>query len=289
MTMSTWRRTTPISLALDSESTSGRIDVRVSRIRKLLLAGAAIASLAGVAGCGGSARADTIATPPQSLGTAVDFVVPPAIANLPLTKPDGTTTTLAAYRGTPVMIADYLTLCTDICPMITADARALAKALGTDGYAARTQVLEITVDPVRDTVRRMKAYQKLFGGELPNWTLLRASPADTKKLWKFFGVQYGREKEASPPDIDWLTHKPLTYDVAHSDDLIFLNAQGHERFVVNADPDARGVDTPATLVKHLSAQGKQALHHPNPVESWTVSQGLDVFSWLTNHRFATPA
>jgi protein SCO1/2 len=119
--------------------------------------------------------------------------------------------------------------------------------------------------------------------------VLRASPSDTTKLWKYFGVEYDREKEQSPPDVDWLTNKPLTYDIAHSDDLIFLDAKGHERFVVNADPDARGVNTPAKLVKYLSAQGKRALHHPNPVVSWTVSQGLEVFSWLTNHRLATPS
>jgi cytochrome oxidase Cu insertion factor (SCO1/SenC/PrrC family) len=249
-----------------------RTDVAIRRGQRLLLAANA-----------------AIPLPPASLGVPVDFVVPPAIANIPLTKPDGTTTNLAAYRGKPVMIADYLTLCSDICPMITADARALARALGADGYAQQAIVLEITVDPVRDTVPRMKAYEKLFGGVLPNWTVLRASPADTAKLWKYFGVQYNREKEASPPDIDWLTHKPLTYDIAHSDDLIFIDANGHERFVVNADPDARGLDTPAKLVKHLSPQGKHALRSPNPVASWTVSQGLEVFSWLTNHRFATPS
>lgn len=262
--------------------------MQVRRRQSTLLAAAAITGLAALAGCGGSAKAATIPAPPASLGQQIDVAVPASIANIPLTKPDGSTTTLAAYRGQPVMIADYLTLCSDICPMITADARALASALDTDGYAQKAAVLEITVDPVRDTVHRMKAYQQLFGGALPNWTLLRASVANTRKLWNYFGIQYDRTKEASPPDIDWLTHKPLTYDIAHEDALIFLDGQGHERFGVNAEPDARGLDTPAKLVKYLSAQGKQALNHPNPVTSWTVSQGLEVFSWLTNHRLASP-
>lgn len=236
-----------------------------------------------LAGCGGDASASSVPAPPQSLGTVVDFPVPAAIANIPLTKPDGSTTTLAAYRGKPVMIADYLTLCTDICPMITADARALAAALNRDGYGEKVAVLEITVDPRRDTPARMRAYQKLYGGPLPDWTLLRAPAADIARIWKYFGVEYQRVKEPDPPDIDWWTHTPLTYDVAHSDDLIFLGADGHERFVVNADPDARGVNTPAQLVRHLSVEGKRALRHPNPVTTWTVSQGLGVFSWLIDH------
>jgi protein SCO1/2 len=173
--------------------------------------------------------------------------------------------------------------------MITADTRALAKAVQADGYGDKVALLEITVDPKRDTAARMRAYQKLFGGPLGDWELLRASPADTARLWKYLGVEYAREKEATPPDIDWWTHKPLTYDVGHADDLIFLDARGRERFVVSAAPNTRGLNTPANLVKHLSPEGKQLLAHPNPVTTWTVSQGLSVFSWLTGHRFHAPS
>jgi protein SCO1/2 len=258
--------------------------VQLPRSTRLAAAGLLAVLAAALSGCGGSAGAATIPVPSQSLGERVSFQVPSQIAHIPLTKPDGTTTTLAAFRGKAVMIADYMTLCTDICPMITADTRALAQAVQADGYGDKIELLEITVDPVRDTLPRLRAYQKLFGGPLPDWSLLRASPADSKRLWKYLGVEYGRTKEANPPDLDWWTHKPLTYDIAHSDDLIFFGPTGNERFVVNADPNARGVDTPAELVKFLSAQGRRALRHPNPIATWTVSQGLEVFSWLTNHR-----
>jgi protein SCO1/2 len=263
--------------------------VPVRRIRRFLTA-IGLAGLGAVgSACGGSASATGIPAPPQSLGTVVDFPVPPSIANIPLTKADGSRTTLAAYRGKAVMIADSLTLCYDVCPMTTADARALANALAAAGNANNVAVLEISVDPRRDTPARMRAYQDLYGGPLPNWTLLRASPANTARLWKYFGVEYSREPEGNPPDIDWWTHKPLTYDVGHADDLIFLDARGRERFVVSAAPNTRGLNTPANLVKHLSPEGKQLLAHPNPVTTWTVSQGLSVFSWLTGHRFHAPS
>jgi protein SCO1/2 len=228
--------------------------------------------------------------PSQNLGAVVDFPIPSAIASLPLTKPDGSTTTLAAYRGKPVMIADFLSECTDICPMISANTAALGRALATDGYSGKVALLEISVDPQRDTPARLRAYRKLYGGgPLADWTLLRASAANTAKLWKFLGVEYKRVKEDKPPAIDWLTHKPLTYDVVHSDDLIFLDGAGHERFVVNADPDVQGKLPPAKLVRFLNGEGLKSLYHPDKVASWTVAQGLSVFSWLMDRHLPLPS
>jgi protein SCO1 len=238
-----------------------------------------------LAACGGS----SIKPPPPSLGTVVNFTVPAAIANIPLTEANGTTTTLAAYQGKSVMIADFLSLCTDICPMISANTAAMARALNADGVGAKVALLEISVDPQRDTPARLRAYQKLYGGPLADWTLLRATPANTAKLWKFFDVEYKRVKEPKPAAIDWLTHKPLTYDVSHEDALIFLGANGHEQFIVNAAPDVQGHLPPSQLVKFLDPSGLVALNHPTPVEDWTVSQGLSVFSWLTNRHLADPA
>jgi cytochrome oxidase Cu insertion factor (SCO1/SenC/PrrC family) len=249
-----------------------------------------VVALAVLAACGGggSGSAGAIPAPPQSLGITFDQTVPAAIRNLPLTMANGKTTTLAAYQGRPVMISDFLTLCTDICPMISANSAAIARALAANGLSDKTAVLEISVDPHRDTAARLRAYQKLYGGALPNWTLLRASPANTAKLWKFFGVEYRRTKEDKPASIDWLTHKPLTYDVEHSDDLIFLGANGDERFVVNGGPDTQGKLPPSRLVQFLDGEGIKNLYHPNTVEDWTVDQGLQVFSWLTNRHLTDP-
>jgi protein SCO1/2 len=243
------------------------------------------AVLACLTGCGGGSG---VPAPSQALGQQVDTAVPPSIRSLPLIKPDGSVTTLDAYRGRTVMIADFLTLCTDICPLISANTVALARALAADGQQNNVALLEITVDPHRDHPARLRAYQKLYRDAPANWTLLTASPKDIKALWKYFGVEYAREAEPKHPSIDWLTHKPQTYDVSHSDDLIFLDATGHERFIVNAAPDIQGRTVPAALAKTLTAQGARALTRPNPVSSWTVGQGLSVFSWLLNRGLTLP-
>ncbi|HVV77020.1 MAG TPA: SCO family protein [Mycobacteriales bacterium] len=246
----------------------------------------AVAALALVAGCGSGGG--KIAPPSPALGTVVDFTLPSTIANLPLTTSEGTKTSLAAYRGRPVMIADFMTDCTDICPMISANTAALARALTADGYGGKVALLEISMDPERDTLPRLRAYRKLFGAPLADWALLRASHADTLRLWRYLGLEMKRVKEGSPPDKDWLTHKPLTYDIEHSDELIFLDAAGHERFVVSASPNVQGRALPRTLANILGPQGRHLLHHPDPVTSWTVGQGLSVFSWLVDHRLTLP-
>jgi protein SCO1 len=101
-------------------------------------------------------------------------------------------------------------------------------------------------------------------------------------------VDFGRTKEQRPASIDWLTGKPLSYDVYHSDDLIFLDGSGRQRFIINADPDVQGHNPPQALVKFLDSEGLTSLNRPNPVADWTVSQGVSVFSWLLNRRLAVP-
>lgn len=238
--------------------------------------------------CGSAGPSAAVSVPPASIGAVVDGLLPAAIAHMPLTEANGTRTDLAAFRGKTVMVADFMTLCTDVCPLISANAVSLARTLATDGLSGRTALLEITLDPRRDTASRLRAYQDLYGPRPPNWYLLRASPRDTKTFWKYFGVYRRRVKEGTPPDRDWLTGKPLTYDIAHSDDLVFLGSAGEERFVIDGNPDTRGQAPPRVLRNGLSAQGRRDLRHPNAVEDWTTSQALRVFDWLLGHRVPDP-
>jgi len=270
-----------VNVDLSGPVSGGRVRRRTgaARLRRAVGLLAILGLVGALAACGG---ASAVTPPPPSLGTVVDIQVPASIANIPLVEANGTTTTLAAYRGKTVMIADFLSLCTDICPLISANTVALARALNQDGVGNDVALLEISVDPQRDTPARLAAYQKLFGPTVPNWTLLSASPANTKRLWAYFHVSYGRQKEPNPPARDWLTHKPLTYDVEHSDNLIFLDPQGNQRFLVNASADVQNHPVPGKLVQFLDGEGIKALNKPKVVDDWTVTQGLSVFSWMLN-------
>ena len=71
-----------------------------------------------VAGCGAGARtsAGTPGPPSAYLGTVTDRPVPAGIAGLPLTTDAGRPTSLRAWRGQVVVLADFLTLCQETCP-----------------------------------------------------------------------------------------------------------------------------------------------------------------------------
>lgn len=247
---------------------------------------------AALAACGGPAKQGGTAAgrpqPPAALGgVTMSDPVPDSIMRLPLTTAGGQHTTLAAYRGKIVMIADFLTLCQDMCPMISANVLQVARQVQAAGLSGKVALLEITVDPERDTPARMAAYQKLFGGPRPDWTLLTAgTQAGTAALWKFFHVWYQRTPGDDPAATDWLTGKKLTFDVEHSNAIIFLSPDGKERYIADAAADSRNNLPPKGLIRFMTAAGRHNLYHPQPSGSWTAPQALQVLSWLAGRPLA---
>ena len=98
--------------------------------RSARLAGTLAAVLAAgaiVAGCGGSAG---VPGPPSAdLGTVVDRPVPAGIADLPLTTDAGQPTSLGAWRDQVVVLADFLTLCQETCPLTTGNLLVMDRAV----------------------------------------------------------------------------------------------------------------------------------------------------------------
>ena len=61
------------------------------------------------------------------------------------------------------MVVPFLTLCTDICPLDTGNLLQVERALSGDGAAANVQLIELSIDPERDTPARLAAYSRLTG------------------------------------------------------------------------------------------------------------------------------
>ena len=59
---------------------------------------------------------------------------------------------------------------------------------------------------------------------MANWELVTETPAVLHAVSQFFGFVYQKVPEDSPPSIDWLTGKPLTYDIDHSDGYVLISA-----------------------------------------------------------------
>jgi protein SCO1 len=211
----------------------------------------------------------------------INVAVPPSILSLPLTDAQGKPTSLAAYRGTVVVLGDSLTLCQEVCPLLGANFVQMARATARAGTAQEVQFVELTVDPGRDSPARLRAYRELFDPAPANWATLTGPASSIKAIWHFFGIAYSRVPEGSPAAVDWWTGKKLTYDVQHSDVVLFLDARQRERFIIDATPNTSGQSPPKPLTSFLSDEGHKNLTHPEPGASWTVADGLRVVSWLT--------
>lgn len=230
-----------------------------------------------LAGCASSAPA----APALSVGQQLDAPPASAVRDAALVTSTGQPLTLASLRGKVVVISDMMTLCQETCPLDTANLVAAARAVSQAGLGNRVEFLSITIDPARDSVDRLAIYRRLFEPAPPDWEVATGSAAALQTFWRDLGVYIQKTPDTPPAPKDWLTGKPLTYDLTHSDEVFFLDRRGAERFVLDGAPHlARGATIPPQLAAFLDAQGRQ--HVTNPAAgAWTLPQELSVVSWLT--------
>jgi protein SCO1 len=221
-----------------------------------------------LAACGSTAPPP----PPANQGLVLRHATPQDVS---LQNQHGRTVSLRDLRGKVVVLAPFLTLCQDECPLVTGAFIVLQRDLQAAGLGHKVVFVEATVDPGRDTVPRLAAYQREFGAD---WDLWTGTPAHVAAFWKAFGVSYQVVPEEQPPHDDWYTGKPLTYDVDHTDGYILIDPTGHERFVNANAPNLNG-HLDKKLTGLLNAGGVLGLHHPQQTD-WTVSEALASLSWL---------
>jgi cytochrome oxidase Cu insertion factor (SCO1/SenC/PrrC family) len=240
-----------------------------------LVATAAAAAAAAAAGAA-LALARGPAQPPLH-GDAVDRAVP----QLSLEDDHGSVTSLAAFRGRVVVLAPFLTLCHEVCPLTTGAFQAMQRDVARAGLTGKVVFAEVSVDPWRDTPARLRAFARLTPTRFP---LLTGTPAQLARFWRFFGVAYWRTEEGVPADTDWRTGKPLTFDVSHTDGLFLIDASGHERILDVGMPQL-GPRLPTALSRLLNADGRSDLMHPRA--GWTIRQALDDLSRLAGRPIPT--
>jgi protein SCO1/2 len=229
--------------------------------------------IAGVAACGSK-----LAAPAASFGTV--FPKPRSVPTTPLVNQDGGAVSLQSFKGKYVVLAPFLTLCQEECPLTTGVYEELQASVDKAGLADKVAFVEVTVDPGRDTPARLEAYERRFG---VGWTLLTGTRANVNAFWKPFGVWYQTIPEEKPAEIDWWTGKPLTYDVDHDNGFILINPSGHEQFITLDIPFLDG-RLAASLRRLLDSQGLQYLDHGAPGQDYTPKQALGALSWLMGRK-----
>lgn len=250
---------------------------------KLAVGGAvAVVALFATAVVIGQQSAGAPKPPGPDVGTQQNEPLPASIASLPLVDEYGNVVNLASLKGKVVVMTDFLTTCQEICPITTAVLAQLDQAVTKAGLSDKVQFVEISVDPGRDDPTRLHAYRD-FAKLQPNWTLLTGAQENLDAVFKYFGISYEKTPEDDPPGIDWLTGKPLTYDVGHSDVVIFFDQQGNQRFVMQGAPLGSNVPLTDGERSFLNDEGKTNLTDATD-GSWTEDQALQVVSWLAKKR-----
>jgi protein SCO1/2 len=254
----------------------------LKRVRATMwFAAAVIATVLVVISVGQAVKAKPQKSPasvPAPLAVGTELLRPRPVPSMTLVGEQGQSESLRSWRGKWVILAPSMTLCHEVCPMTTGVLMQVATQLRQAGLSKQVLVIEATVDPWRDTPSRLRAYRRLTGA---NFTMLTGTTTEIHRLWKFFGVYYRRVPQGNPPDIDWLTHKPETFDVQHTDALFLLDPAGQEIVADEGMPNADGY-LPAALRRLLDGQGLHNLAHPQL--SWSARQVMEDLYYLTNRK-----
>src|SRR5437588_436347 len=172
---------------------------------------------------------------PLAVGTALQR--PKPVPAMHLVDDRGNPFSTTQWRGKWVVLAPSLTLCHEVCPMTTAALNEVKQLVGERRLGDQVTVAEVTADPWRDSPARLRAYRRLSRA---SFQLLTGTQAEIKRIWKFFGVYYARVPQAKPPDVDWMTGKPETFDVDHTNGMFIIDPAGQERIVDEGMPDVGG-------------------------------------------------
>jgi cytochrome oxidase Cu insertion factor (SCO1/SenC/PrrC family)/thiol-disulfide isomerase/thioredoxin len=255
-------------------------------LRALIGASAALLIAASIASSLiGTAPPRTTAAPRASQGVrlAVGSLLDRPVPTFALRDEHGRRVSLRDYRGRYLILSPSMTLCHEVCPMTTAVLEQIESTIRRDGLAGQIAVAEATVDPWRDSPARLRAYRRMAG---VHFDTLTGAPAQIRRLWRFFGIYYKRVPQASPPDVDWLTHRPERFDVEHTDALLVLDPRGHLRVASLGMPSTAGA-LPHALRELLNDQGRRNLRHPD--EPWTAGQAMADVLALRRHDGSSDA
>lgn len=237
-----------------------------------------IASLAVAVTAVSSPIAAGAAVPPPraSLGVSTNIAIPNNLLAIQFTDSAGHSHTFRDLHST-TLVVPFLTLCPEVCPFTSGNAIQVARHLR-ESHTSLARVVCLSVDPERDTPKRLAAYRKLIGlnGTHTPIALWRASSEDTATFMKFFGMTTDRMK-ADPSLRDWWTHKPLKYDLDHSDGFYVISKTLHLRYISGLGPRFVGTLT-KSMERYLSKDGLNTLRHP--LKGWSPKDALAAMSYV---------
>src|SRR5690349_22839819 len=114
-------------------------DPQFRRRGRQVLVGLVVVPLLTLAACAGGGASGKPPAPDQSVGTTLDSVVPADVLDAPLRDSTGHPTSLSAFRGKVIVLGDSLTLCQEICPLLSANFTSMARETDSKGLGNDVQ------------------------------------------------------------------------------------------------------------------------------------------------------
>lgn len=192
-------------------------------------------------GCGTNALSDLNGT---LLEPAMD------IADYGFNSADGDFN-VSDFQGKHLVLAFGYTYCPDACPTTMARLNQTIKLIEED--ADQVQVLLITVDPLRDSLSKLKTYTKTFH---PDFIGASVATADSAALFKTLGIYHERARTSTTDSVreEGLAEDNATDDylVDHTTSTIVLDPDGNWRMVWNFE--LKPEEMAADLKKLIRAQ-----------------------------------
>ena len=141
----------------------------------------------------------------------------------------GKTVRLRDWRGNVVLLFFGYTSCPDVCPTTLSDLAEVKKQLGP--AAQRLRVALVTVDPERDTAKRLHTYVQAFD---PTFVGLTERKPALAAIWKAYGVYVRSHRVSGSSD---------GYMVDHSATTFVIDAEGRLRLAIS-------FGTPVADIRH---------------------------------------
>lgn len=218
-------------------------------------------------------------------GTFLRSKISNAVKTISLQDADGKSFSLSDLQGQIILLANFYTSCSHVCPMTSANMKQIAQEISNAGLSDKITVLEVSVDGERDSVDRINAYQKLYGKK--SWVMATASQSELEKFWRFFGVIPDAEplttaEQQSEPK-DWLTGDLNTYRMVDAPVVLLIDPDLKWRWLNTGLPDASKDYVPTKLMQYLSEHGLDTLQNPGE-GAWTLKSVFSAINAIAGYE-----
>jgi cytochrome oxidase Cu insertion factor (SCO1/SenC/PrrC family) len=162
-----------------------------------------------------------------------------------LVDQEGRTVSLSSLRGRTVALTFLDPVCTSDCPLIAQEFRDANGLLGAD--SSRVVFVAVVANPIYRTTALTNAFDRQEGLEhMKNWLFLTGSVSALEHVWGKYGIE-----------ADVL---PAGAMVAHSDLAYLIDARGHTREVLSANPGDGSSSATSSFSVYLADALRRVIH-----------------------------